>query len=377
MNILLIGHEQDFNGASRSLLNIADLLVERNHNVHILTSYHSGSFYGEIKKRNIRVIVAPYYRWCVVRGSRFGWIKKRLLWHLLGIVTNIRTAKSMAKYCLEQHIDIIHTNTSVINIGALISKYGGFKHVWHIREFADEDFNMYPLVSNVEYYGFMNKFTDCFICVSKAVADHYNLLDPKKKCVIYNGIISAGHSSVRIKHKGRKIRILIAGRLNPAKGQDEAAMACVELWKQGIKDFELLIAGNGKRYFDIPEEFQEYVSFLGQVDDMVSLRQTVDIELMCSKAEAFGRVTAEAMLAGIPVVGSNTGGTPELIQDGVTGFLYEKGNIKQLADKLSILILNEELRIKMGYASREIAARRFSIERCVDEIEQVYRSLIP
>lgn len=76
------------------------------------------------------------------------------------------------------------------------------------------------------------------------------------------------------------------------------------------------------------------VVFLGEVSDMVSLRSTMDIELMCAIKETFGRVTVEAMRSGLPVIGSNTGGTLEIIQDGVTGLLYKQGNAEDLAEKI-------------------------------------------
>ena len=62
MNILFIGHEDYINGASRSLLNIIDALSERN-KIYVLTSYSSGEFYEELTKRQLSIIVKPYYRW--------------------------------------------------------------------------------------------------------------------------------------------------------------------------------------------------------------------------------------------------------------------------------------------------------------------------
>lgn len=138
--------------------------------------------------------------------------------------------------------------------------------------------------------------------------------------------------------------------------------------------FTIYIAGSGEVYFEVNNELKERVHFLGQVDNIRDIRKHIDIELVCSRAEAFGRVTAEAMLAGIPVIGSNTGGTPELINDGVDDFLYERGNIEMLADKIEILIKNKCLLKEMGRVAKEKAKKMFTIERCVKEIENVYKS---
>ena len=377
MKIMLIGHEKGLNGASRSLLNVADELSERGHSVYVLSSFNSGMLFEELRRHKIEVIVEPFYLWCQQKGDINNWEKKEEEWRREYNAINKKTAKHIAQYAVDNNIDIIHSNTSVINIGGLISKYSGIKHVWHIREFADLDFNIYPLIPRKKCYKFMNRYTDRFICVSKAVADHYDMLDSEKKEVIYNGIsITDSLSSDITNHEDNISRILIAGAIYPGKGQHEAVAACAELYKQGINDYELLIAGEGKKYFSVPDELQDHVRFLGQVEDMASLRKTIDINLMCSRAEAFGRVTVEAMMSGIPVIGSNSGGTPELIQDGVTGFLYESGNIEELAEKIIILMNNKELRERMGKAGREYAEKNFTIERCVDKIEEVYRNLL-
>ena len=115
---------------------------------------------------------------------------------------------------------------------------------------------------------------------------------------------------------------------------------------------------------------------MGQVNNMPALRSEVDVELVCSRAEAFGRVTAEAMMAGLPVIGSNTGGTPELIVEGETGFLYEYNNLDDLVDKMEILITNSKLRNIMGQKAQNYAIEHFTIDRCVDEIEAVYHQVL-
>lgn len=374
MKILLIGHECEVNGASRSLLNIADELIRRGHAVYVLTAFGQGAFYDALRKRSIELIVHPYFRWSERRFPIYKYIWQSMKWMLKNRGKSINTAREMAKFVEKEEIDIVHSNTSVINIGGLISKYSGVPHVWHIREFGDIDFDMYPLIPRLWYYDFMNRYSDCFICISKAIYNHYKALDSKKKKIIYNGIDAKAVIPLQKKNK-KVVTLLIAGMLHEAKGQDEAVQACAELIKRGIRCFELLIAGAGEVYFSIPEEVADYVRLLGRVENMPELRSNVDIELVCSRAEAFGRVTAEAMLGGIPVIGSNRGGTPELIQNGITGFLYERGNTMQLADRLETLINNAELRTKMGIAAQKYALDHFTIKRCVDQIEEVYKEL--
>ena len=102
----------------------------------------------------------------------------------------------------------------------------------------------------------------------------------------------------------------------------------------------------------------------------------MDVELVCSRAEAFGRITAEAMMGGMPVIGSDTGGTPELIREGETGFLYEYGNSEALADRMAFFIEHPEAITMMGHKAQAYALQNFTIERCVKEIMDVYREVI-
>ena len=372
MRILFIGHEQDLNGASRSLLNII-AQIEDIHSVFVLSPYESGPFVDALRQRKVTVLYRPYYRWCLQKASFLGWVKKRTLWYLYQSRQNQRIARELAAFCKENRIDVIHTNTGVIDLGARIRKLSGMPHVWHLREFADLDFHMYPLVSRSRYEKQMAAGADRFICISDAIRKHYSFLPQNARILVYNGV---DRSNILTDHTpSDTVRLLIAGRISPEKGQWLAVCACQKLVNRGIQNFVLNIAGSGDLGHPVPEDMKERVILLGQVKDMPALRKNIDVELVCSAAEAFGRVTAEAMLGGIPVIGSRSGGTIELIEEGVTGYLYPKGDVDALADKLALLIENHELRNSMGKAAQEYAVSHFMIERCVQEILDVYASL--
>ncbi len=375
MKILFIGHESELNGASQSMLNIISCL-ENDHDIYVLTSFCDGAFVHALKERRCTVIHEPFDRWMEKKGRFKSWIRFNIRWILKRRKINKDTAIRVAAYAKEQKIDIIHTNTGVLNIGALISKYSGIKHIWHIREFGDLDFDMHWLFWPFRTR-FMAKYTDKFIFVSRAVCEYYSFIPKAKKCVIYNGV---GKENILDRENNRNsdiINLLIAGRVSKTKGQYMAIEACNILLSRGIKNFKLHIAGSNMNEIEpyISEDIKDYVKLHGVVKDMPALRQHMDIELVCSKAEAFGRVTAEAMLGGMPVIGSRTGGTPELIEEGKTGFLFEYGNSDDLADKIKRLIQNKELLKEMGENAREYAKSHFMIERCVNEIMGVYRSV--
>lgn len=376
MKILYIGHEEYLNGASRSLLSIIDHEIKVNE-VYVLTSFSSGEFYDELCKRKVKIIVKPFYRWIETKDGFYNWLKLKIKWNLKRKYINERTAKKVASFCVHEKIDIIHTNTSVINIGMLISKYSGVKHVWHIREFGDLDFNMYPLMSKRKFQHQMNyPYTERYICISKAVSKHYNFLDDTRKIVIYNGIDE--NYSIENNNKIPKdyIFFLVSGRISEAKGQKDVLDAIKLLCKLGINNFIVYFAGTGN--FDpniISKVPPEHYKILGYVSNMVELRKNTDVEIVSSRAEAFGRVTIEAMYASMPVIGSNSGGTPELIRDGKNGFLYAPGNAKELAKWMKFFIDNPEKIYSFGEYAHKFALRNFNMDNCVKRIDEVYKSL--
>ena len=84
-----------------------------------------------------------------------------------------------------------------------------------------------------------------------------------------------------------------------------------------------------------------------------------------SVSEGLPRVIMEAMALAKPVVASNVGGIPDLVKDGQTGFLFEAGNVEQLADKLRTLLSNKPLAIEIGNRGRELVQSKFSNEKYI------------
>lgn len=106
---------------------------------------------------------------------------------------------------------------------------------------------------------------------------------------------------------------------------------------------------------------------------MYELRKTMDLELICSRSEAFGRVTIEAMLHSIPVIGANSGGTPELIIDKENGLLFQYGDIDELVDKIETLINNKVLYNQIMNKTAEYG-RQFTIDRTANKILKTFIS---
>lgn len=106
-----------------------------------------------------------------------------------------------------------------------------------------------------------------------------------------------------------------------------------------------------------------------------ALLRRADAILMCSKREAFGRVTVEGMLAGKPVIGANSGGTLELIQDGITGLLYTSGDPKALAEKIRYLYENPDTATHVGENAKAWAETSFTRDRYRKDVLEAFGSL--
>lgn len=99
---------------------------------------------------------------------------------------------------------------------------------------------------------------------------------------------------------------------------------------------------------------------------MIKLRNMIDIELICSNTEGFGRCTVEAMVSDIPVVGSDSviSATQELMVNGKSGLLYQKDSVDDLTDKIEFLIRNEDIKKQISVEAIKRSASFTLIENC-------------
>jgi len=119
----------------------------------------------------------------------------------------------------------------------------------------------------------------------------------------------------------------------------------------------------------------ENVVFAGFRTDIGNLLRSCDIFIMASHSEGLGTSVLDAMLTGLPVIGSNTGGIPEMVTDNENGFLFPPGDSITLADRIAILAENDRLRREFGMKSRE-KVKEFDIQSTVSGTLKVYRQLL-
>jgi glycosyltransferase involved in cell wall biosynthesis len=119
----------------------------------------------------------------------------------------------------------------------------------------------------------------------------------------------------------------------------------------------------------------DHIEFLGWRDDTAEVLSHMTIFCLPSVWEGFGIVLLEAMLARKPVVASNVGGVPEVVEDGRTGVLVPVGDVDALARALTSLLLDDGLAARMGEAGRARVEKDFSFAKMIEEYERLYNAL--
>jgi glycosyltransferase involved in cell wall biosynthesis len=237
------------------------------------------------------------------------------------------------------------------------------------------------------------KYVDKVIAISEALQIALEKNGINNVSVIYNGINIDEWKERGVKEResfrkkynleGKKI-ILFSGRLSYGKGGEKAIQALAIISKD-IPNVVLLVAGSKDWYAEEMMRLAKklnvgkQVIFTGWLDreKIKDAYGVCDVVLFPSiYLEAFGRVNIESMASKKPVVGTCFGGTPEIIADGVTGYVVNPLHPEKLAEKLLDLLKNEDKARSMGMAGYERVSSKFNLDDKVREYITLYESLV-
>lgn len=382
MKILFITHYAGIYGSNLSLLYLM-IYLKQNFKVQPLVLINEqGVFTDRLLEEGIPFIKCSYHNSVVNKNKRFTSIS-RLLKLIIKYPTYYFAYKKVNKY---HSYKLVHSNSSVIDIGYYLSKWMKIPHIWHIREFGRQDFNLINISSKSNTIKKYSE-TDRIIAISESIREmllelNHNLNVTK----VLNGVeISKKYN----KHyfDNNKTNFCIVGSISANKNQLEIIKACNLLKNRGYKAFTLTIIGDGgRKYISLLKNFitenflEDYVFLKGYCPDVDDILKKMDVGIVSSVKEAFGRVTIEYMGNYLPVIGTNSGGTAELIRDSVNGYLYQSGNFEQLANIMEQLMGNYELIQKMGSKAREISTAytaKENAERIYSVYEETLNSKVP
>jgi glycosyltransferase involved in cell wall biosynthesis len=363
IRVLFVTHYSEMYGANLSLLQLILELRENFHLKPIVLLRLKGSLCEELNKHQIPFIVSHYY-WWVYEGKGL----KKQLHSLLKIYRNRNRVKQIISLLENKDtIDLVYTNSITVNIGVSLSKYFGCGHIWHIRETLQAYEFKLALGKRVTRL-FLKKAAEKYIVISNFVGRTYDRLIPAHKMIkIYNGIqIDDPLRNENIFHD--TLNICLIGILSEQKNQMEALHALKYLKELEIRvTITIHLAGHHKvDYFHELEQYiesndlTEDVFFHGHVKNVREFLDNMHIGVVCARDEGFGRVTAEYMLNRMPVIASNSGANPEIIQEGRNGYLYELYDSQQLAQRILHYIEDPQLLEKHGSYARQYAIENFS-----------------
>ncbi|WP_144418344.1 glycosyltransferase family 4 protein [Mycobacterium sp. EPa45] len=273
-------------------------------------------------------------------------------------------------FFLRRRPTLVLTNTMTIPSHAIAARMLRIPHYWMVREFGRDDHQIWFLFGYRRTVRMVGRLSKAVICNSHAVEQAMLTLDPTMKTHVLYPVVDTPLGTPPQRQTGERMRAVLVGYFSAAKGQDLAIEAISIARKAGV-DIELTLVGTGSH-----QPLRSLAQRLG-VDDLLKIHgptrdlspywANAHVGLMCSQSEAFGRVTVEAMRAGLPVCGTNSGGTPEIIEPGVAGLLSPAGDADTLAANLMALEADEDLRRRLA-RNALTSAQRFQRDRHDDEL---------
>lgn len=355
-------------GVERRRLSLAKLLDKSKFELKIICAHAVGHFPDEFAKYSVEVIVV---------GT-------------LGSFADIKQHKKVMKIIEDYKPHIIHG--AVFEGITMASISGFFKRVPIIilEETSDPQ--------NRRWKGhlllkLLSLPADKFIGVSPSAAAYLiNKLKISKNKVklINNGVFQPEPINIEKVNAIKRhfninedyIIIGSVGRMaqDEHKRYSDLIKAFALLNQKGLKVKLMLVSGGNliDTYKKLANELgmKEHVIFTGYQNQTSNYYYAFDIFSLVSAYEAFGLVLAEAMLHKLPVVATRVGGMKYIVEDNKTGFLVEKYNIQEIADKLELLCNDINLRKNFGENGYERAMKNYTEERYVKDIENLYLELI-
>lgn len=357
LQVMYISNESEINGAMWSMVDMLAGLKEYINPIVILPS--NGIAETLLIKKRIPYYVVPFSVTYGKIGNGTQDISDKIFFD------NYQAAVRIADIIEDENIQIIHSNSIVVNVGAMAAVMKAVPHIWHIRELLEEDFDCE--LYDKEWTCRLFEQTDRFISISKCVKGSwlkkYNI-DSEQ---LYDGLEISRYMQDIDCLSCNEHTFLLAGRIDQGKGQWDAVKAVEILRRDGEKDIKLVMIGNGsKKYVWAVEKYiaerklEKNISIIPAQNDISVFRKKSQFSLTTSKMEALGRVTIEALLAGNITIGANTGGTLELLEvEQKYGYLYRQGDPVDLA-RVMREVMKEDIEKKRKL---KIKAQKFAIEQ--------------
>lgn len=290
------------------------------------------------------------------------------------------------RFLVNEKFHIVHCNGAWEVKASLAGKLAGLKVIWHLNDTS------MPLVIRKTFRVLAARLCSGIITAGEKVKSYYlnDSLCAQKEVVEIQAPVDTiefapGRSHVNgLINKLEGLKIITIANINRVKGI-EYFLEMTSILNSKYEDLNFVVIGSilksqrpylKKLTRHVRASNIENVRFMGPSADIGSMLKVSDIYVCSSVAEASPISVWEAMAMGKAIVTSDVGDVSRFINDGENGFVVPIRDASSLAEKVGLLIENEELRVSFGKRAREVAVRYLDIEKCVNKHEQFYRKIL-
>jgi glycosyltransferase involved in cell wall biosynthesis len=376
-HVLYVSHTAELGGGEYSLLLLLERLDRDRFRPHVALP-GPGPLTSRLEERDVAWSPAPLLRFeRTANPIRLG--RYVLAWR--------RAARVLSRLAEQVGADLVHANSTTAHLFAAAEPArSGVPSIWHVRDFSLTG------ISPVDRA--LVRRAAAIIAISGPIRDGVPAVAgaADKTVVIHNGVdinrFRSGDGTAVRRELGLDAATPLAGivgQVVPWKGHarflDAAARAAEPLPRA-----RFLVVGDN-RFGDFPGLLDELearsrelglgdrVAFTGWRDDVVEVMNALDVLVLASENEPFGRVVIEAMACGTPIVSFRCGGPVEIIEHGRTGLLVEPFDTDAMAKAMTELLSDPARAAEMGRAGREVVEQRFSADAYARKVQDVYERL--
>ena len=349
-------------GAEKYVVGLSNALIEHGHEVSICTISQGISL-----KKHLNEKVCHYE---------------------LGTKSNLSIKKvtQLIRIIKEKDIQILHSHLFKSDLLNYFASFFNEKNIVristeHSTSSRRKKYKIFGLVQRKIYKRF-----NAVTAISDSVRNHiinWTGVNSKKVITIYNGTDMIIRPTAEIIQKVNemdhsKSSIGTLARLETRKDLQTSLKAINYLvYQLKFTDFKYTIYGDGPEKGNLESlstklKIDKYVHFAGFSSDIGSLIDGFDLHILSSVEEGFGISIIETMARGIPNIGTDTGGIPEVISDNVNGFLFKCGDYEDLANKINFLLNEKKEMINFGISAINRVESDFTLESTVNKLLKVY-----
>ncbi|WP_090637063.1 N-acetyl-alpha-D-glucosaminyl L-malate synthase BshA [Neobacillus massiliamazoniensis] len=351
---------------------LGKMLAERGHEIHFISSsipfrlnrmYHN-IYYHQVEVNQYSVFQYPPY--------------------------DIALANKMAEVIKREKLDILHVHYAIPHaVCAILAKHMSNRDIKIVTTLHGTDITVLgydPSLTDAIKFGIEK--SDVVTAVSKALVEQTNELIVQNKPIqtVYNFVDERIYHKRDAKHLREEFEIkedekviIHVSNFRTVKRVQDVIKAFANI--SSAMPSRLLLVGDGPEMTRVCKQVRELnledlVLFLGKQENLEELYSISDLMLLLSEKESFGLVALEAMACGVPCIGTNTGGLPEVVTHQQTGFICEVGDIEDISTKAIQLLSDKALHQSYSQQSIETVKSKFSADRIVEQYEQIYFELM-